>query len=331
MQPTDQEIIDYLLGDLAEPSRLEDSLFADNDFFERLSLLENKLVDLYVLNKLSDSERKLFEEKYLISPRRQRALATSTQFIDLLDSYRRRQTPKQISWWTWLRSFFNTNSFMLQVTATSLLVLVSAAFLWVLVDRARLKNRTEMAEAALHRDEAARRQALIREQEERAALAREWEELKRQRAEHQSNEELLKRREQELQEREARLQNSPNRQSGGVAQPSFATFVLSQTIRSGDAARELVIRPRDKFVHLIAYLNEEPAESYHASIQRVSGGEVWNTTLSKPSGDPPTLTLVVPSSVFEPRDYVVRFEGRQRSGQSSATIEYSLRVRRAAR
>jgi len=326
MGPTDQEIIDYLLGNLAEPTALEESLFAGDEFFERLSLMENKLAELYVLNELTDSERKLFEEKYLISPRRQRTVTTSTQFINLLDSYRRRHMTPQRNWWTRLRSFFNANSFIL-VPATSLLVVITAAFLWVLVDRSRLRHRTETAEAALQRDQEAQRQASLREQQEREALAREWQELKRQQAEHQINEETLKRREQELQAAEARLGNNQSNQGGGLAQPSFATFVLSSTSRGINDPRELVIRPEHKFVHLIVYLNDEPAAGYSASIQRVSGGEVWHATLPKPVGDPPQLILVVPASVFKQQNYFVKLEALPRSEQS-ASIEYGLAVRR---
>jgi hypothetical protein len=329
MEPTDQEIIDYLLGNLAEPTAVEETLFSGNEFFERLSLMENKLIDLYVLNELTDSERKLFEEKYLISPRRQRTVTNSIQFVSLLDSYRRRYATPQRNWWTRLRSFFNANSFIL-VPATSLLVVITAAFFWVLVDRTRLRHRTETAEAALRRDQEAQRQASLREQQEREALTREWEDLKRQQAEHQINEETLKRREQELQAAEARLRNNQSDQGGGLVQPSFATFVLSSTSRRINDPRELVIRPQHKFVHLIAYLNDEPAKSYSASIQRAGGGEVWHASLPKPTGDPPQLILVVPSSVFKQKDYIVKFEALPRSEQS-APIEYGLAVRRIRR
>ena len=331
MEPTDQEIIDYLLGDLAEPTRLEESLFVGDDFLERLSLVENRLIELYVLNKLTDSERKLFEDKYLISPRRKRAVATSTQFIDLLDSYRRK-TSKKENWWTRLRSFFSARNFMwIQVPAAALLVLITTSFVWVLVDRTRLKNRSEAAEAALQRDKEAQRQASLREQQEREVLAREREELNRQRAEQQTNEESLRRREQELEAAEARLQSNQNRQSNGVIQSSFATFVLTSRPRSTGKPHELVIGPQDKFVLLIAYLEDEPAESYRASIERVSGGKVGKPTLLKPSGDPPQLQLVVPSSLFNVRDYFVRFEALPRSGQSSSPIEYGLTVKRIRR
>jgi hypothetical protein len=135
METTDQEIIDYLLGDISEPEqlRIEESLFTGDDLFERLSAIENRLIDLYILDKLSSSERLAFEEKYLNSGRRREAVASSKQFIDLLSSYKSRH--QATGSWTWLTSLFGSRNTTLQFALASLLLVVSVGFVWLLFER----------------------------------------------------------------------------------------------------------------------------------------------------------------------------------------------------
>jgi hypothetical protein len=327
MEPTDQEIIDYLLGDIAEPDqlRVEESLFAGDDFFERLSATENRLIDLYVLDKLSASERSAFEKKYLVSPRRQAAVATSTQFIQLLDTYRRCQPPKSRKGWLGLRSFISSYSFALQASLATLLAIVSVPSIWLVGERARLKSRTEAAEAALRqKEEESRRERTTTEQLAKV-LARNQAELDRKLRELQASEASLKQREAELTALEARAANG-----GGGRQALFATFVLASVPRSIDQpAPELLIRPNHRFVNLVADLNrQKPAERYRASLQRVDGQKVWTKILPKPRRKRRQLTFVVPSSVFRDHSYFVKVEGLSQAGQPVSSVEYSLAVRK---
>ncbi|HKG78773.1 MAG TPA: hypothetical protein VKA78_05125, partial [Pyrinomonadaceae bacterium] len=149
---------------------------------------------------------------------------------------------------------------------------------------------------------------------ERAALDQRQEELNR-------DEELLRRREEDLRALEARAATD------ATARASFATFVLSNTIRSGPDGRELIIRPGNKYVRLIAYLDDDKAERYSASLQRVSGEEVWKTILQKPRSELKRLTLVVPAAMFNDRHYFVKIEGLTRDERPSKVAEYALAVR----
>src|SRR5215213_9209569 len=127
MEHTDQEIIDYLLGDSpeTEQTRMEESLFSGDDLFDRLTFIENRLIDLYVLNQLSDSEREAFEKKYLISDRRRSAVAGSKQYIDLVTSYSKRKPLPSGDKWGWLRSLFSPPKPVLQYALASLLLVTS--------------------------------------------------------------------------------------------------------------------------------------------------------------------------------------------------------------
>ncbi len=319
MEPTDQEIIDYVLGDIDEAVklRIEERLFSGDELFERLSVLEERLIDLYILGKLSDSERQAFEKKYLISDRRNQKVASSRHFINLLASFPDRQGQRRTGKWGWLGLFFGPHN-TLQFAVASLSVVVSIGFVWLFFERIQLKKQNAATEVALRqKDEELRRLGANNDRaaEERVALDRRHEELNR-------DEEVLRRREEELRAMEAA---AASKSSGRTF---ITTFVLSPGVRSGSEGAELTIASGQKFVHLIAYLKDNNAESYRASLQRVSGEEVWNDTLPKPRSAANRLTLKVPVTVFKDRDYFVKIEGLTPSGERTLAAEYALAVRK---
>ena len=319
MEPTDQEIIDYLLGDSTETeqTRMEESLFSGDDLFDRLTFIENRLIDLYVLNQLSDSEREAFEKKYLISDRRRSAVAGSKQYIDLVTSYSKRKPLPSGDKRGWLSSFFSAPKPVLQYALASMLLVTSVGFLWLVFDRVQLNKRNAAAEAALRQKEEELRLLKVnneRTAQERATLEQQQQDLNR-------NEELLRKREEELRALEARTANNSS------GQRSFVAFVLSSTLRSGSEGSELIIKGQ-KMVHLIAYLKDDDTERYRASIQRTSGEEVWSATLAKPRSELKRLTLQVPATVFKDTDYFVKIERENPNGQRTTAAEYSLAVRR---
>lgn len=331
--PTDQEIVDYLLCDMAEPEqlRVEESLFTEDDFFERLSAIENRLIDLYVLGKLSESERRRFEEKYLINPRRRAAVDASTRFIGLLDSYRDHKHPAPKPWWRWLASPFRSRNTALQFSLATLLLVALIGCAWLLADRARLKSRTEAVEVALRqKEEELQRQASSSRQsdaEQRSALESVREELKREQERRQINEGLLKQKDEELRASQSRLAGDPTRRAPPA---SFATLVLSSAVRSVSAPpEELIIRQGDKFVRLIAYLKSSPGKHYRVSLQTVDGEEVWKRTVTKtrPTSDGQQVTVVIPASLFKNKDYFIKLERLAQGGKRANTIEYALSVR----
>ena len=318
MKPTDQELIDYLLGDIAEPeqTRVEESLFSDDDSFERLSAIESRLVDLYVLDKLSPAERKLFEEKYRISPRRTANVAAATEFVHQLDTYRTRQRPKPLTTlMSRVRSFFETHNLALQGSLATVLVAVSIGSVWLFRERTRLKNQSQDLQAALSQREAELRALGANgspNAAERAALERDRQELAQ-------LEESLRQREEDLQSLEDRPSD----------RPTVATVILMPGIRSGsgDASPELVIRPRDKFVRLVATPEGELTESYRMVVQTV-GGAVVRSRVVRRAPNAKTVTVTLPASLFNDRNYSVKVEALAPDDQVVDSDEYNLTVTR---
>lgn len=67
---------DYLLGSLADDRRaaIEESILCDPEVYEELLVIEAELIDQYVANNLSPSERHEFETHFLITAERQKNL-----------------------------------------------------------------------------------------------------------------------------------------------------------------------------------------------------------------------------------------------------------------
>ena len=74
-------MIQYLLGEMPEPaqSQFEEQFFTDNQSFAQLQSVEDQLIDDYVDEILSLSERQKFERDYLTSDRRRQKLRVAQE------------------------------------------------------------------------------------------------------------------------------------------------------------------------------------------------------------------------------------------------------------
>src|SRR5262245_46314087 len=74
------ELRRYLLGELTEDeeARHEERLLTEKDYFDRLLLSEDDLIDEYVRGMLSAQDKERMERRFLASPRRQEKLRLAT-------------------------------------------------------------------------------------------------------------------------------------------------------------------------------------------------------------------------------------------------------------
>ncbi len=92
IQESDESIIrKHLLGNLTEEERshAEERLFADDDYFELLTVIEDELMDEYISGDLTDEDRKRFKSYFLSTPERRDKL----RFAQTLKEYVSRPTP----------------------------------------------------------------------------------------------------------------------------------------------------------------------------------------------------------------------------------------------
>lgn len=80
----------YLLGDLdqAQQGQVEEQLFCDDDFNNRLSTVQDELINEYAANMLPEREQELFEKNFVLSDERRKKL----QFAQALELYLEERT-----------------------------------------------------------------------------------------------------------------------------------------------------------------------------------------------------------------------------------------------
>ncbi len=81
----------YLLGmvNTQEKDAVEDHLFGDDAFLVLLEAAEEELINEYLLNTLSPTERAGFEEHFLASPRRRRSMELTQGLMSIAATVRR--------------------------------------------------------------------------------------------------------------------------------------------------------------------------------------------------------------------------------------------------
>ena len=101
--------VKYLLGNLTEEEQVEveDRAFADGDYLSSLEATEADLIDAYVRDELSQSDRRSFELRFLTSPERRRkvefarALATITSESKTQESRAAGRPSFMSAFWGW--------------------------------------------------------------------------------------------------------------------------------------------------------------------------------------------------------------------------------------
>lgn len=311
-EPDNEVLLEYLFGELPEPeqSRVEELCFVEDGFYERLSALESVLIDRYVQKKLAESERRDFEEKYLLTPSRRKKVAETEQLIALI--LKHPDPAPDPSWWKSLLAFLNNRNLVLQVSLAFALLLLTLGCLWLLRDKARLGREAEQAQASLREKEA----ELRREGEERRKASEQLQESLR-------NEQALREQEaqqlRELQERVRRAEearHNPPAQSA-AAPTGVALYIFPLvSVRGVQSQKQLVIRRGETKVRLVIYLESNSYKQYRISIQRVSGEEVGGGVVPKrrASSADGHLSFELPASVFKKKDYVLEVDGMKPDG-----------------
>ncbi len=93
----------YLLGELPETERqeLEQRLFADDEFFDRLLDFENELFDGYARGELSAADKQLFETRFQANPQAAEQLAFARSLARMGANAGGGARPLHRSRWLW--------------------------------------------------------------------------------------------------------------------------------------------------------------------------------------------------------------------------------------
>ena len=103
---SDDILIRYLRGELAEAERerIEDRYFADDRLYQRLLMLEDRIIDSYVRGELPPDERDRFARLVESSPEQRRKV----EFAEALRRLAQREAsaPPRRPWWEAVQGFF---------------------------------------------------------------------------------------------------------------------------------------------------------------------------------------------------------------------------------
>jgi hypothetical protein len=90
-----KQIVQYPLGDLSdeEQRQLDEQLFVNDDYFERLVVTEDELIDDYLRGQLPERERQLFERTFLSSPHLRQRVNLARSLLNYIDDKARLAAP----------------------------------------------------------------------------------------------------------------------------------------------------------------------------------------------------------------------------------------------
>ena len=307
----DQVLFRYLLGQSSEEEqeRIEQGYFADEVLFEQLRMAENDLIDNYVRQALSQSQRELFEKHFLCSEDRRERVEVAEVLFEFVARRPVKQRPSQFVKKRAEQTLFaKLSRSWLPIAAMILLLIFST---WLLIDRARLK--AHLNSLAIQRDEL---------EQQRAALQQQLADTDRR------NVQLARDLDQAT---DVAKQGKGDQKSLTESSTRIPAFVLISGLSRGTGTSpKLRIAPAVQFVTLRVVLINDDHKMYRAVINDVDGPQVWQATgLKVPSRGPGrTIDVRVPARMLAEKDYVLTLKGVTDLGTEDPIDEYAFSVLR---
>lgn len=303
---TDELLTRYALGRLSEVEleRVEERIFSDRDFFERLLVVEDELIDAYASGRVRGDDRQRFQRYLLQNKADRERVAFARQLAEVVSresvATRIKARPSWLSsWGESLRSRWTP----VLLAATVLLALGGS---WLVFETVRLNRQLELLEA------------------ERIAAQKKTQELEQQIAgEREQNRKLS-----EDLDRERALRVEQPRDDHQPSSRSFVSLILSLGgVRDRGEAPTLTIPPDVDDVRIQARFKTGSYPIYRAELQTVEGRSLWRGSglKARAAADGRAVSVSVPASVFREDDYILILKG-VRAGEEESVGEYFFRV-----
>ncbi|MBI2838602.1 MAG: hypothetical protein HYX75_09820 [Acidobacteria bacterium] len=324
MQPgrteEDKLIVGYLLGDLSPEGKeqIELRCITDDEFFERILVIEDELIDDYARVELPPVEHDLFERNFLTSPERRRKVEIAKGLVEWACRSRGLAAPGAPQaapggWWKSVWSYMTVDRvryprppFAL-MAATMCIVLLGGS--WLIRQHLRQRSRFDQAVTEV----AALRQQAIDLQEQVGSQRARGDELSR-----------------KLRERESVMSSQQPEQelSAQPRRPSVETFSVAPLVR-GAQGEPLVIHPGTQLIDLqVSPGSKDRYESFRAAIATPDGQMVWMQANIQPpsSSGLKAISLFVPADALGSGDFILTLSGRSPDGTDEVVTEYALRI-----
>ncbi|HEU4386780.1 MAG TPA: hypothetical protein VFV34_03210 [Blastocatellia bacterium] len=301
---TDEVILRaYLLGDLAEDEhvRQEERLLTDKDYFERLLLVEDDLMDEYVSGLLAPAEREKVEKRFLLSPSRQAKIELAANLQRYASELPTAEPALRA------RRFLPVRASLVQRSPRASALLVWAAFLVVAVGVVvvvQLMMLTRRLDSLEGDKQAAARSATELSDKLGAQAAR--------------SDELARKLEQEterrtqLEEETANLKRLLSQPPGSNQSGLLALSLSPGRLRDGGPTRVIEISPAVRVLVLQLSIGANRYRSYRAVLRNDEGVVILaanNLRVAATSyqnyQDGKKIELRVPARLLRPGDYTI--------------------------
>src|ERR1041384_1233597 len=308
----------YLLGDLPEEQQvaIEDRAFADKDYLALITSVENDLIDEYVRQELSPTERQQFERQFLASAERRKRV----EFAKALARGPERTVVSETAEWSWRDSLYALISGLnpaAQIAFAAVMLLLLAGGAWLLTETLRLRSQLTQLQA--------QNQAQQNELQQKVE------------AERRRNEELNARLTQEQQQREQSEESLRQLSETGDAtnpppRPVIAALTLLPGLSRGGGDKASLVMPQDaRLVRLqIGIDPNEPYKSFAVELRTAAGRQVWTreNLTARTRGRARAVSLTLPASALKSGDYELRLSGHQEGGESEDVGFYYFDVKK---
>jgi anti-sigma factor RsiW len=312
-------LVRYLLGNLPEEQQLkiERMFLRDDHDYERLLALEDELFYDYAQGKLSPSERKQFEERFLASEENRRRAMLASALADKMSETAPVETTEPVFAerrrqfrWRSLKPYFSVQSAAMRFSLATLAIMLLVS-LWLAIGTVRMQNelnrfRVEQV-AQEDRLQQQARQERARADELNLKLKREMDENA-----------MLKQELSEMQTQPARQRQIP---------PSALSLVLAPTVVRDQATgmKKLHIPQGVRLLKLQLNLKGEVEyKSYQAILLTADGAERWSQSMlrAERTDSGRAIILKLPSRLLAEGDYELILKGYASDGTLEETGDY---------
>ncbi len=298
----EKSLVGYLLGNLSEEemTRVEERLFTNDEYYERLLAVEDDLRYDYLQGNLSERERLAFEKRFLPFAQDRgkldfaSALLTKTAEI----AAAKREIPSEKKTFRQsLAAAFSLRRPVL-VFASAMAVIALAISIWLAFEMTRMRGRIEN----LQSEQAAREQELHQQADRERA-----------RADALKGELDLERRLREDAEKElAESQERSARESRVL--PAIVSFLLAPGRTRADGptpARIAVPENAERLQLRLSLKTDIDYASFRVAILNADGKDVWNRSglRSRRSRSGKTIVVSLPARLLAEDDYELKLSG----------------------
>ena len=320
-------VMQYLLGELEEEmqAKIQDRLLCDREFFDRLAIKENELIDDYVRGALTRDRQEKFENYFLISPERHRKLRFAKALNKRLSEA---PQPKLV---VAMRPPSNqrlvTREFSLRrFAAGTAAALILAVGVWLAVENARLRRKVDDAQA--ERDEWIER---TRQLERQVSIEKQHGQMLAEKVERETGDSSRLERETGSLKRATgvkRLVANPKAKRLPTREAIVSLALLPWLAREGDESRKVEILPATSHLRLELYPEKTDHETYRAELRTREDERIWignNLKLRRTTlGDQVIVNL--PATILSKGDYVLTLHSIADEGDQERAGTYYVRV-----